>query len=136
MFAPVVVGMVLRVDVRGWSGPPPLLPKEPLKVEDGRDGARAFFYDLSPREPDLTVEEACVRVASRLERMLIERSPFTELPARLALDVGVMIDPRAASWSYVWPPDFLRVLGDAQMELTASHYPATDSGEPLSEDDL
>ncbi len=136
MTGPLVIGVVLRVDVRGWQGAPPLLPKEPLKEEHGRDGARTFFYDLTPKEPDLSVEDACMRLASRLERMLIARSPFAELPVRLSLDVGVMVDPNAGGWAYTWPPEFLRVLADAQAQLTASHYPATDGAEPLSEDDL
>ncbi|MDB5572084.1 MAG: hypothetical protein JWN93_3267 [Hyphomicrobiales bacterium] len=138
MAGPAVIGIVLRVDVRGWRGAPPLMPREPLKEEQGRDGARAFFYDLSPREADLSVEDACTRLASKLERMLVARSPFADLdlPVRLSLDVGVMVDPAAGSWSMTWPPEFLRVLGDAQAQLTATCYPATDGGEPLSEDDL
>ena len=136
---PLVIGVVLRVDVRGWTAAPPLLPKEPIRTSDGRDGARTFFYDLSPKEADLSVTDLCHRLGSRLDRMLTgEKAPFQDgmFAVRLGLDIGLSVDPKATSWAATFPPEFLAVLADAQVELTATYYPATDADEPLSEDDL
>ena len=136
---PLVIGVVLRVDVRGWTAAPPLLPKAPIRTLDGRDGARTFFYDLSPKEPDLNVSDLCHRLGSRLDRLLTgEKAPFQDgmVAVRLGLDIGLSVDPKAASWAVTFPPEFLAVLADAQVELTATCYPATDADEILSEDDL
>jgi len=136
---PVVIGVLLRVDIRGWRGAPPLLPDAPINVGEGREGAQSFFYDLSPKAHDLTVADVCNKLGSRLERMLTgERSPFAEstMAVRLSLDIGLAVEPSAESWTSTFPIDFLAVLADAGVELTTTHYPATDEGEPRSEDDL
>ena len=136
---PLVIGVVLRVDVRGWSAAPPLLPKQPIRTADGKDGARSFFYDLSPNEADLTVSELCNWLGSRLDRLLSgEHAPFQGgmVAVRLGLDIGLSVHPKATSWAATFPPEFLGVLADAQVQLTATYYPATDAGEPHSEDDL
>ena len=52
---PVALGILLRLEVRGWSGPAPRLPREPIRIDEGREGLRIFTYDLSPSEPDLSV---------------------------------------------------------------------------------
>jgi hypothetical protein len=134
-----VIGLVLRVDVRGWNGAPPLLPQSPVRSETGRDGAQSFHYDLLPRDVVLDTEGLCARFASRLERLLGgERSALAQvdLPFRLCLEVGLMYDDDGSPHSTRWTPDFLRVLGELDMQLTVSHYPFAGNAEPLSEDDL
>ena len=129
---PLALGIVLRVEVRGWSGPAPHLPNEPVRVEDGRDGARIFIYDFSPKDPALSVPDACLRIASKLERVLApERTPFTEPhhAARCTLEFGVLADRERESFSYAWPLEFLTALVDAQIELNVSHYLPTDNEE-------
>ena len=122
---PVALGILLRIEVRGWNGPAPALPKEPMREETGREGLRVFTYDLSPSEPDLPVADAAVRIASRLRRMLSpERSPFPEGPfaARCTLEFGVLADPERESFSYSWPLEFLEALVDTEVGLSVSHY--------------
>ena len=129
---PVALGIVLRVEVQGWSGPAPHLPNEPMRIDEGRDGARIFIYDLSPKDPTLSVSDACLRIASKLERMLApERTPFTEPhhAARCRLEFGVLADRERESFSYAWPLEFLTALVDAQIELNVSHYLPTDNEE-------
>jgi len=129
---PVALGIVLRVEVRGWSGPAPHLPNEPMRIEEGRDGARTFMYDLSPKDPTLSVTDACLRIASKLERMFApERTPFNEPhhATRCMLEFGVLADRERESFSYSWPLEFLTALVDAQIELNVSHYLPTDNEE-------
>lgn len=135
MSEPVVLGIYLKVETRGWAGPAPKLPADPVRVESGVDAYRQFIYDLSPKEADLTVNEACQRAASRIERMLCaEPTPFPEghYALRLRLEIGLMGDPEAGPMSYVWPLDFLQALADSHVELAVSHYfpsPDDDGGE-------
>jgi hypothetical protein len=129
---PVALGIVLRVEVRGWSGPAPRLPHEPMRIDEGREGARTFIYDFSPKDTTLSVPDACLRIASKLERVLApERTPFTEPhhAARCTLEFGVLADRERESFSYAWPLEFLSVLADAQIELNVSHYLPTNDEE-------
>ena len=135
---PFVIGILLRVETRGWNGPPPRLPKEPVKVEEGRDGLRVFLYDLSPKEADVAVSDACLRLGSRLERMLNSpKSPFPEghYALRTTLEFGVMADRERESFGYSWPLEFLQVLVDASIELSITHYlPKPDDDESRDDD--
>ena len=89
---PTVVGILLKVETRGWTGPPPSLPREPVKIDEGRDGLRVFVYDLSPKEADLAVSDACLRIASRLERMLNSpKSPFPPGQYALRCTLGIVL---------------------------------------------
>ena len=129
---PVALGVVLRIDVRGWNGPAPRLPGDPVRTEEGREGMRTFIYDLSPKDPTLSVADACLRIASKLERMLApERTPFSEPhhAARCVLEFGVLADRERESFAYSWPLEFLTVLADAQIELNVSHYLPTNDEE-------
>ncbi len=122
---PQVIGILLKVETRGWSGPPPLLPKAPVKVDEGRDGLRVFIYDLSLRDSDISVGDACLRLGSRLERMLNSpKSPFPRghYALRTTLEFGVMADRERESFGYCWPLEFLQVLVDAGIELSVTHY--------------
>jgi len=122
---PVALGVLLRVEVRGWTGPAPRLPNEPMRIDEGREGARTFIYDFSPKDPTLSVPDACLRIASKLERVLApERTPFNEPhhAARHVLEFGVLADRETESFSYAWPLEFLSVLVDAGIELNVSHY--------------
>lgn len=121
----VVIGIVLKVETIGYDGPPPVLPKEPVATEQGRDGLRRFIYDLTPPDRTLSVEDACARIGSRLDRML--NSPKPALPdgphaTRLTLDFGILADREDQSFRYSWSPEFLRTLVDAEINLNVSHY--------------
>ena len=137
---PVVLGIVLKLETQGWSGPPPLLPREPVKIDEGRDGLKVFFYDLSPKEADLGVTDACVRIASRIERLL--NSPKSALPrgqyaSRCTLEIGVLADRERESFGYQWPLEFLQALVEANVELTVTHYlpkPDGEGGKPDAAD--
>ena len=129
---PIALGIVLRVEVRGWNGPAPRLPNDPVRAEEGREGARTFIYDLSPKDPTLSVSDACLRIASKLERVLgPERTPFSEPhhAARCVLEFGVLADRERESFSYSWPLEFLGAMVDAGIELNVSHYLPTNDEE-------
>jgi hypothetical protein len=122
---PFVLGVLLKVETRGWRGPPPSLPKPPVKVDEGRDELKTFIYDLSPKDADVSVSDACLRIASRLERMLTgPKSPFPEghYAIRCTLEFGVMADREAESFGYAWPLEFLQAVVDCGVELRVSHY--------------
>jgi hypothetical protein len=121
----VVLGVILKVETIGYDGPPPSLPRPPIDVRQGRDGGRLFVYDLSPAEENLSVEDVCARIGSRLDRVLhAEDSPFYEAPfaARLTLEFGILADREDASFSYGWPPEFLQTLVDSDIILNVTHY--------------
>lgn len=136
----IVIGAILRIDLRGWTGEPPALPNPAIKAENGADGTRTFYYDLCPPDHDLTAADLGNRIASRLERiMLAEKSPFAEgaFARRFTLEIGMMHDAGDTRFSTLWPADMLRVLGQADADMTVTHYPFTDDGKaPRSEDDL
>jgi hypothetical protein len=122
---PLVLGIFLKVETRGFSGPAPVLLKEPLRSESGPEAYRLFVYDFSPKEEGLTVSDATQRLASRLARLFApEHAPFPEghYALRLKLEIGLIADASAGSISYAWPLDFLQALGDAGIELNVSHY--------------
>jgi hypothetical protein len=129
---PLVLGVLLKVEMIGYAGPAPLMPREPV-AEGGREGLRTFTYDLSPSDPCLTVEDACARIGSRLERMLLSpRSQFpeTEIAPRLTLDFGLIAERDHERLAYAWPADFLRVIVDADIQLNVSLYlPRADDDE-------
>lgn len=136
---PLVLGIFLKVETRGFPGPAPLLPKEPIRTEAGADGYRLFVYDLSPKDEGLTVGDAAQRMASRLERMFApERTPFPEghYALRLQLEIGLLGDAAARSISYAWPLDFVQAIADCGIELNVSHYlPSPDADDGDAADD-
>jgi hypothetical protein len=139
MAEPVVLGVLLRVETRGYAGPPPRLPKEPIKVEEGGDGLRRFTYDLSPKDPDLSVEDVCLRLGSRLGRMLNSDKaalPQGQFAAKCTLEFGVLASREGESFSYAWPLEFLQILVDADVALNVSHYlPSLEDEDDESGDD-
>jgi hypothetical protein len=121
----VVLGVLLKVETIGFDGPPPSLPRPPINVHQGRDGQRLFVYDFSPAEENLSVEDVCARIGSRIERVLnAPDSPFHDAPfaARLTLEFGILADREDTSFTYAWPPEFLRALVDSDIILNVSHY--------------
>jgi len=138
----IVIGAILRVDLRGWSQPPPELPQAPIRTETDREGTLVCYYDICPDGFDLTAADLSNRIGSRLERMLLSpKSPFHEgmFARRFTLEIGMMYDAAHGRIATSWPADFLRVLGEADAELIVTHYPFTGEsaeGEPRSEDDL
>jgi hypothetical protein len=135
---PIVLGIILRIEMRGWHGPPPRLALDPIRIEDGERGLdQIFFYDLSPKEEALTVEAACARVGSRLERLLLSAEALgggMVFAARLRLEVGLWVGGGQASFSYSWPVEFLQILAAADVELGVSHYVA-DAGASGEDDE-
>lgn len=125
---PLVLGALLRVELRGWTGAAPRLPDEPLSVEENDAGSTIFIYDLMARRALVPVPQASERIGMTLERLL-ETWPFADLPfpARCVLDVGVSVDDPNLSWSASWPAALLAVLADGDIELRLSVYPATSS---------
>jgi hypothetical protein len=119
----VVLGVLLKVETMGFDGDPPSLPRPPMNVARDRDGQRTFVYNLSPAEENLSVEDVCARIGSRIEKAL-RASPFMDAPfaARLTLEFGVLADREDASFSYSWPPEFLRTLVEFDIILNVSHY--------------
>ncbi|MCC2095628.1 MAG: hypothetical protein KDJ29_01980 [Hyphomicrobiales bacterium] len=135
----IVIGAVLRVDLRGWSDPPPSLPNPPIKVEEGGQGTLTFHYDICPPDHDLTAGDLANRIYSRLDRIMVaEKSPFNSGPfaRRFTVEIGLMYDGASERFATSWPADFLRVMGEADAELIVTHYAFTRGEEPLSEDDL
>lgn len=134
-FLPTVLGMILRIETRGWQGPPPRLSLDPIRVESGKTPLdQVFFYDLSPGEEALSVETACARVGSRLDRLLESAAALSGeklFAARCRFEVGLWVPHDQASYSYVWPVEFLQILASADVELSVSHYVA----EPVAADD-
>lgn len=136
---PVVLGVILKLETQGWSGAPPLLPKEPVKSDETKDGRRTFFYDLSPKDQDLSVTDACLRIYSRLERMLSSPAalPKGEYASRLTLELGVLADRDREAFGYAWPLEFLATLVDLNIELAVTHYlpkPDEENGKVTSAD--
>jgi hypothetical protein len=89
------------------------------------DGRRLFIYELTPSDPQLSVEDTALRIGSRLRRHFgSQASPFTapHHAARLVLEFGVLADPEAERFSYSWPLEFLEALLDCDIELSVSHY--------------
>lgn len=139
--SPIVLGIILRIETRGWRGPPPKLALDPIRIEDGEKGHdQIFFYDLSPKEEALSIEAACARVGSRLERLLLSAEALggdMVFAARLRLEVGLWVGDGQAACSYCWPVEFLQILAAADVELGVSHYVADPgaSGEDGENDD-
>ena len=135
--SPVALGFILRIETRGWQGPPPRLAFNPIRIEAGKSRQdQIFFYDLSPSEESLSVEAACARVGSRLERLLASAEALgseTVFAARLRLEVGLWVGQEQTSFSYSWPVEFLQILAAADVELGVSHYLA--EGDRSGEDD-
>ncbi len=121
----LALAIVLRVELRGWSEPAPHLPKPPLRDESGPEGRRLLIYELTPADAGLSVEDAALRIGSRLRRLFgPQASPFsaTRHAARLVLEFGVLADPRHERFSYGWPLEFLDALVECDIELNVSHY--------------
>jgi hypothetical protein len=136
----IVIGAVLKVDLRGWSAPPPELPDPPMKMEPGSQGTMTLYYDVCPAGAEMTAPDFAARTWSRLERIMAsEKSPFNQeapFARRFTLEVGLMYDAKEQRFVTSWPAEFLRVMGDADAELIVTHYSFTGPDEPLSEDDL
>jgi hypothetical protein len=126
--SPVVLGMILRLETRGWHGPAPRLAFDPIKVEAGRSRVeQSFFYDLLPAAEAMSVETACARAGSRLEKLLCSAEALggeTFFAARCRLEVGLWVEADRTSYSYSWPAEFLQILAAADVELAVSHYVA------------
>lgn len=123
---PLVLGAILRIDLCGWGGPPPLLPRDPIRVEEGAGGlSKSFVYDMLPQHSCISVADACLRLGASIESLL-ERWPFRDLafPARCRLDIGLVSESASGSWRSDWPVAFLSVLAEAEIELGLSHYRA------------
>ena len=136
MGACVVLGVLLKIETIGFDGPAPSLPRAPIRDEWARDGGRLLVYDHTPSEENLSVEDVCARIGSRLERALAGAdSPFASAPvaARATLEFAVLADREDESFGYSWPPEFLRALVERAIQLNVTHYlPTPAAGEATS----
>jgi hypothetical protein len=135
---PLVLGIFLKVETRGFPGPAPKLPREPVRSESGPEGYQLFVYDLTPKDEGLAVSDAAQRIASRIGRLFApERLPFPEghYALRLSLEIGLLADASAGAISYSWPLDFLQAIADAGIELNVSHYLPSSEADDADADD-
>ena len=42
--SPIVLGIILRVETRGWRGPPPRLALDPIRIEARDNPHDQIFY--------------------------------------------------------------------------------------------
>ena len=119
----LILGAILRIDVIGWSGEPPSLPRPPVRVETEATGRAAFFYDLLPNRAGLSLPEACERVGMTIAG-LSEDWPFRDLPfpPRCRLDLGLSVSPEGP-WRLNWPAPFMAALALESIEVGLSLYP-------------
>lgn len=137
MTAPVVVGAVLRVDLRGYSGDAPTTLGAPLRDEEMRDGMRTLHYDLGAQAGDGVMEESCARLALFLERHFIEpeEPPFAQAFARrMKLELGLMVEAGAANWSCDLPVHLLDCLSAMEAAVGLTFYPHAPEDDAVQEE--
>ncbi|MDB5509450.1 MAG: hypothetical protein JWL93_1919 [Hyphomicrobiales bacterium] len=133
----MIVGAVLRIDLRGFSGDLPAALGAPMRDAEAPEGTRSLFYDLGSQIEGLTSGEACRRLAVRLDRVfLAPDTPVFEgaLAVRLRLDLGLTVPERADSYSHDLPASLLDCLGQMEAELGLTYYPTADESDAVVED--
>jgi hypothetical protein len=134
---PALVGAVLRVDLRGYTGDVPALLGAPLRDVVAGDGTRSLFYDLTSHVAGEPAQEGCLILARIMDRLFLSPSepPFAEAFARrMRLDLGVGVGAEPASWSHDLPHAFLSALADAETELGLTYYPLADDPDAIVEE--
>ena len=123
--AALVIGALLRIDLRGYGGDLPASLGAPMR-DDLRDGLRSLVYDLENQIGDGVLDEACARFALWFDRHFIEADVdlFEGAAARrMKLEIGLMVDEQDDSWSCELPANLLDCLGALQASVALSFYP-------------
>lgn len=126
MSAPEIVGAVLRIDLRGFSGDLPQSLGAPMSEEPTRDGTRMLYYDLAQQVGDGMLDEACARIAVFLDRYFIEPDPAPFAGAfakRMKLELGLMVDAEADSFSCDLPAHLVDALAALEAGVGLTFYP-------------
>jgi hypothetical protein len=124
MSLPVLVGAVLRIDLRGFSGDLPATLGAPMSEDPTRDGTRILFYDLARQVGDGMLDEACARLAVFLDRHFVEEQPFADVFAkRMKLELGLMAAADAESFTCDLPAHLLDALAAMEAGVGLTFYP-------------
>ena len=121
----LIIGALLRIDLRGFAGDLPAALGKPMQ-DEFRDGLRQLTYDLEGQIGDGIVDEASARLALWFDRHFIEADadPFEGAAARrMKLEIGLMVDEDDESWSCELPANLLDCLGALQAPVNLSFYP-------------
>lgn len=132
---PILVGAVLRVDLRGFSGELPTKLGAPMSEEPTRDGTRSLFYDLARQVGDGVLDEACARLAVFLDRHFCDEQPFEGAFAKqMKLELGLMVSAGAESWSCDLPAHLLDALAAMEAGVGLTFYPQEADDDAVEED--
>jgi hypothetical protein len=132
----LIIGALLRMDLRGFAGDLPAALGTPMR-DEFRDGLRSLTYDLEGQIGDGIVDEACARLALWFDRHFIEADvdPFEGAAARrMKLELGLMVDEQAEAWSCELPANLLDCLGALQAPVNLSFYPQTFDEDAVEEE--
>jgi hypothetical protein len=132
---PILVGAVLRVDLRGFAGELPTTLGAPMSEDPMRDGTRVLFYDLARQVGDGVLDEACARLAVFFDRHFVEEQPFAGAFAKqLKLELGLMVAADAESWSCDLPAHLLDALAAMEAGVGLTCYPRQADADADEED--
>ncbi len=132
---PILVGAVLRVDLRGFSGELPTKLGAPMSEEPTRDGTRSLFYDLARQVGDGVLDEACARLAVFLDRHFCDEQPFEGAFAKqMKLELGLMVRAGAESWSCDLPAHLLDALAAMEAGVGLTFYPQDADDDAVEEE--
>ncbi|MDB5640890.1 MAG: hypothetical protein JWN07_207 [Hyphomicrobiales bacterium] len=132
---PILVGAVLRIDLRGFSGELPTTLGAPMSEDPQRDGTRILFYDLARQVGDGILDEACARLAVFLDRHFADEQPFEGAFAKkMKLELGLMVGAGAESWSCDLPAHLLDALAAIEAGVGLTFYAQQGDADALDDD--
>jgi len=132
---PILVGAVLRIDLRGFSGDLPTTLGAPMSEEPTRDGTRILFYDLARQVGDGILDEAGARLAVFLDRHFCDEQPFEGAFAKqMKLELGLMVGADADSWSCDLPAHLLDALAMMEAGIGLTFYPQQSDVDAIDEE--
>jgi hypothetical protein len=134
---PAIVGAVLRIDLRGFSGDIPAALGAPARDVETGEGTRSLFFDLAAQIEGMTCVEACGRLAVHLDRLFLAPAtpPFADVLARrMRLDLGFSVADKPESFTHDVPHGLLDCLGQMEAELGLTYYPCEDDSDAVIED--
>lgn len=135
MSLPILVGAVLRIDLRGFSGALPTRLGAPMSEDPTRDGTRILFYDLARQVGDGMLDEACARLAVFLDRHFVDEQPFAEAFAKqMKLELGLMVSADSESWSCDLPAHLLDALAAIEAGVGLTFYPQQSADDAVEEE--
>ncbi len=132
-----IVGAVLRIDLRGFSGDLPLALGTPMRDEPTGEGTRSLFYDLCAQAGEGLASEACLTLARFIDRVFVlpETPPFAQAFAcKMKLELGLGVDASAQGFAHDVPHALLDCLGAAGADLGLSYYPLQDDPDAIVEE--